>query len=214
MNLTVLKAIFSDPSNSNDGIINTNDKDLLAVVEARDNDGMTALHVLAQTAGRKDADTRVVLGAARLLLQQAGADATAVDYGGLGALDYLAYGNPSSDATAPLAELLLSAGANPCHEADNGLGALHIAIREGNAALEKALRAAMKEGTGMVDGRVYLETFDADKQRDNTKTAFLQRRGAHNRIPLADRRAILGGDHTTKGENDAWENVYVGELVS
>eukprot|EP00037_Helgoeca_nana_P010024 m.88060 g.88060 ORF g.88060 m.88060 type:complete len:818 (-) comp19962_c0_seq7:1953-4406(-) len=165
----------------------TSPTDLVDLLTAQDNDGLSALHFACGAPNGDAADHSVEIATALL---DAGADVNAVDYSDATPLIVVAY-RPPSISQWDCAKTLLSAGADVTCENEFGWSALHVAASTANDTLLTLLTARTPAD--------YLATFDPSKLRDMTRKVYVRRCGAHNRIPLNLRRAVLGGDHTATG---------------
>eukprot|EP00051_Salpingoeca_urceolata_P018957 m.270763 g.270763 ORF g.270763 m.270763 type:complete len:794 (-) comp19317_c0_seq16:1018-3399(-) len=175
------------------------------LVTAQDNDGLMPLHVLCQTARKTDCEetSRSVLQCARALLD-AGCAADAMDYGDCTPLHFLASG--ATECSYDLIDLLVRRGASalvPNGQRWTPLHVTHNALKDSGVEgpsrfmLERVFEALHAAAT-REDATATL-ALDLDMPRDCSNTAYLRRRGAHNRIPLETRRQVLQGSHDVTG---------------
>ena len=179
----------------------------------------------ARTERLPEARTEDVLAVAGALLA-AGGQPDCLDFGQTTPLMQLAWGQETEAGRALLGRLL-EAGADARLESAQGWSVLHVlhfqrgrkAEREEKqkqkvkdneegeekeeerapccyASMETQVRLSLEASAA---GAAYLLAFDPCKPRDLSNRAYLDNCGAHNRIPLAQRSAVLQGDHSLQG---------------
>jgi len=120
-------------------------------------------------------------------LLDAGAEPNAMDFSDSTPLLALAYAS-AGERQLICADVLLKAGADASLENEFGWSSLHVAHNQKNNALMKLLVSHVHQS--------YLDTFDAEKPRNLENRKYIERNGAHNRIPLELRESILCGGHS------------------
>lgn len=183
------------------------------VLAAQDNDGMLPIHSLCHAVTNKRFDNEAAVFGCIGAMLDAGADVNGMDYGDATVLHYLTAA-PPTPLIATVAARFVAAGARVTAENGQGWTALHCLLNHLNfeentisnngrdnkpdivalRSMEDLFRTA-----AATENPDFLASFDPNKPRDLSNRLYLQRRGPHNRIPLATRQALLHGDFTLKG---------------
>lgn len=194
------------------------------LVDAQDNDGMRPLQELLHTvlaltrtasggttgSGARVPPTSLTFVAAVSMIKSllgAGAGVESADYEGLTPLQSVAAAakrsGTSNEAVLALARILLSNGAKVGTEDDHGWTALHYAAE----AITNAAPAMFELLRAHPTATPLLAAFNPAKPK--TTVDSVRKHGAHNRIPIAQRRAVLNGEHTLTGFAKSLARAYL-----
>lgn len=187
-------------------------------IVAQDNDGYHPTHIACHTIGRlaeelsrleeAEGETRGELEQKRSaslrtlrLLAGAGYPLSATDFADCTVLHALAGFAPlvahDQDLSSAL-DLVLEQGGERLVAVENSSGwtCLHMALA---TEMSPADSSAFSSRVRAVASESFLASFDADKAKKTEVIPSRLRCGAHNRIPVEERRAILEGEYTTAG---------------
>jgi len=164
---------------------------------AQDNDGLTPFHTLLRgiiTYKAKKTPTEDLIECLNVMISLK-CDINTKDYADSTPLHFLCYNPPDDELMIRVLDILLENGADPTLEDTFGWNPVHAVAQTCSHPTGLAIKQRLLE---FLENRHpgFVKMFDENKPRNIEDRTFIDRSGAHNRIPIESRNAVLQNNFT------------------